>query len=127
MYLSALAENYSNQYNDEENALKTINEAIEIYPESSFPLITKLEICERHNNISEMEETLKRFERQNATANSYTNTFHLFQARLLALKGKINEANAIVDKKLNPYLPSYTIKRIKRRLLDNHFNRNKKN
>lgn len=113
MYYSAKANFISVFENNEIKALAIINQCIEEFPETPFPLVTKLEICEKFRNTIEMENTLKVLKLNNPRANTYTNTNIAFEAKLLALKGNISQAISLVDSKLSHKLPSSAIDKLK--------------
>lgn len=113
MFYNAKANYYSVFENNETKALYTIDQCIKEFPENPYPLVTKLEICEKFRNVIEMENTLKTLKLNNPRANTYTNTNIAFEAKLLALKGNITLAINLVDSKLSHKLPSSAIDKLK--------------
>lgn len=116
MYLTATADYYAIFESNETKAMDTINQSIQEFPDNPYPLLSKLEICERFRNINEMERTLKIFRQKNHKANTYTNTTIAFESKLLGLRGDKKSALALIDTKLLGRLPDSTIQKLKQKI-----------
>jgi len=85
------AQLYAFYDDNQEEALRYINEAIEMNNNIQYARIVKFDICEKFNMISEMEEIVKYFE-QPEYKNKYSNIIVIFKSILMALDGKVSEA-----------------------------------
>lgn len=108
MYFSLKAEYTSNFENDKDRALALIDECIGKYPENPFPLLTKIEICEKHRLAELMRESINKLKAKSPKANTYTNTINILEAKCLAISGDLNSAIRSVERNLKNKLPDET-------------------
>lgn len=105
MYFSLKAEFISTFENDKDRALAIIDECIGRYPDNPFPLLTKIEICEKHRLGNLMRESVNKLKAKNPKANTYTNTINILEAKCLAIEGDVNSAIRVVESNLKNKLP----------------------
>ncbi|WP_291145931.1 toll/interleukin-1 receptor domain-containing protein [Flavobacterium sp. UBA7680] len=112
MYYSVKAEYISTFENDRDTALAIIDECIGRFPDTPFPLLTKIEICEKFRLPELMVETLHKLKAKNPKANTYNNTINILEVKSLALSGKLGESLRLIDSKLKNKLPKENIDKL---------------
>lgn len=112
MYYSTKAEYVSTFENDKIKALNLIDECIGKYPDTPFPLLTKIEICEKFRLPDLMRETLEKLKLKNPKANTYTNTINILESKLLAIEGNLEGAIKHIERNLKHKLPKETIDKL---------------
>ena len=117
MYLSVKAEYVSTFDNNKDKALNLIDECISIYPDNPYPLLTKIEICEKYRLSEELYETLNKLKGKSPKANTYNNTINVIESKYLAITGNITAALKLVDEKLKNKLPKSAIDKLKEKLM----------
>ena len=112
IYYSTKAEFVSTFEGDRDKALNLIDECIGRYPDTPFPLLTKVEICEKFRLGDLMKETLEKLKQKNPKANTYNNTINILETKVLAMNGDKEGALRYIDLKLKQRLPKYTVEKL---------------
>ena len=90
-------------YNDsQEDALKYINQAIEMNPNIQYARIVKFDICERFGLIEEMQDICDFF-KQYEYKTKYYNNIICFESMLIAINGEVDKANRYFSENIRDY------------------------
>jgi len=88
MYLRLKAQYLAYVENDKEGALKVIDDAVRLYPENPYALITKFSICELFSIRDSMEQSINQLEALNVQGSGHRDSLVKMQCRyLLVTKG----------------------------------------
>ncbi len=87
---------------NKDEALRLIDEAINMNPNIHYASFVKFDICERFDMLSEMKEIYHFFE-NSEYGNKYKNTIVSFKAIIIAKEGKIDEAIEYFQRNIKNY------------------------
>ena len=115
MYLTSKAEYMAFVNNDEREAMKYINAANEKFRDKIYPKLTKFSICERFNNIEEMQNVLRELEAKIDSKHYFHNAFISRKAIYLSRTGKVDDGLKLINKELKNF-PQNALDKLKQRL-----------
>lgn len=102
-------------YDQDENTLSIIEEAINKFPDIPYPLLTKADLAVHFYNAEKLREAITKLDEVTGkNAQSYR-SFIKYKALLLAMEGKTTDAKKLVDKELKGLIPS-ALQRLNERL-----------
>jgi tetratricopeptide (TPR) repeat protein len=101
---------------DEEKAMDLIDSAILRHQETVYPLLTKADLAVHFQNGDKLREAVSKLEIATGPNAQSFRTFIKFKAFLLAIDGKPQEAQDLIDKELSGMIPT-ALQRLKERIL----------
>jgi hypothetical protein len=115
MYLTSKAEYMAFVNNDELEAMKYINAANEKFKDKIYPKLTKFSICERFNNIEEMQNVLHDLEAKIDSKHYFHNAFISRKAIYLSRTGKLDDGLKLINKELKNF-PQSALDKLQQKL-----------
>jgi len=98
-----------------QDALNCINDAIKIYCESPYPLVTKFDICLKFRDFDGMEETIRDLENLSKRRNIYAESISRAKCLYHACKGDAITAMNLINNELRNY-PESSKERLKEKI-----------
>jgi tetratricopeptide (TPR) repeat protein len=112
MFLCSKAQYYFYYKNDTAQAISTIDEAINDFPDSIYPKLNKLDFCERLKDGEEMANILNLMDKNKKQYTSYQGMINSFKAKLMALRGDVDNAIEFAQHNLNHFYPVSSIQKL---------------
>lgn len=119
MYLNCQAQYEAYCLKNPALALKTVETAVDEFPESPYPLFTKIGILFRQRDIGAIKEQLTSMGTLLKKKEQFSDALDKMNAQLIALEGDMDGALRIVSEKLG-HLPESAITVLRRRLENAH-------
>lgn len=106
---------YAKIEQNEEKAFNSINDAINAYADTYYPILAKCDIAIKFRNIKALEEAVNSLEPISKKSEQIGRSFNKYKAYLLALQGHKDRALQIISKEINQY-PEHNKNKILRKI-----------
>ncbi len=104
--------------NDKNRALLIINEAISIYKHNIYPRLTKIDICLKFNDITELQKTIDNINSDFGKKSDIKNRlgYLIGLVKLKAIQGQKEISLSILNSKISGYFPDEIVTRLEKEI-----------